>query len=94
MGSREDSIMRKFIVCTVHPTVGVIRFSRFNCQNGRSAFKIVTGKPTGKGPLESPRGRWEDNIRIDLKRIGINTRNRIGSASAKKKTQVSVDFAS
>ena len=29
----------------------------------RSAFKIVTGKPTVKRPLGSPRLRWEDNIR-------------------------------
>ena len=28
----------------------------------RSAFKILTGKPTGKRPLERPRRRWEDNI--------------------------------
>ena len=33
----------------------------------RSAFKIVTGKPTGKRPLGRPRRRWEDNIRKGLK---------------------------
>ena len=37
-------------------------------------------KPTGKGPLGRPRRRWEDNIRKDLKEIGINTRNWVGSA--------------
>jgi hypothetical protein len=26
-------------------------------------------------PLGRPRHRWEDNIRMDLKEIGINTRN-------------------
>ena len=35
----------------------------------------TTGTPAGKGPLERPRHRWEDNIRMDLKEIGINTRN-------------------
>jgi hypothetical protein len=31
----------------------------------RSAFKILTGKPTRKRPLGRPRrNRWEDNIRI------------------------------
>ena len=44
-------------------------------EEGRSAFKILAGKPTGKRPLERPRRRWEDNIRMDLKEIGINTRN-------------------
>ena len=32
-----------------------------------SSFKILTGTPTGKRPLGRFRGRWEDNIRIDLK---------------------------
>ena len=33
-------------------------------KEGRSVFKILTGKPTGKRPLGRPRRRWEDNIRI------------------------------
>ena len=41
-------------------------------EEGRSAFKILTGKPTGKRPLERPRRRWKDNIRIDLEEIGID----------------------
>ena len=43
-------------------------------EEGRSAFKILTGTPAGK------RRRWEDNIRLDLKEIGINTRNLVDSA--------------
>ena len=35
----------------------------------RSAFKVLTGKPTLKRPLGRPRRRWEDNIRMDLKEI-------------------------
>ena len=27
-------------------------------EEGRSAFKILTGKPTGNIPLGRPRGRW------------------------------------
>ena len=41
----------------------------FSQNGGRSAFKILTGKPTGKRPLGRPRRRWEDNIRIDLEEI-------------------------
>ena len=41
---------------------------------GRSAFKILTGKPTGKRPLGRPRHRWQGNIRMDLEEIGIITR--------------------
>ena len=39
---------------------------------GRSPFKILTGKPTGKRPLGRPRRRWEGNIRMDLEEISIN----------------------
>ena len=34
-------------------------------EEGRSAFKILTGKPTGKRPLGRHRRRWEGNIRMD-----------------------------
>ena len=50
---------------------------------GKSAFRIVTGKITGKRPLGRPRRRWEDNIRIDLEKIGIITGNWVGSAQDK-----------
>ena len=46
----------------------------------RSAFKMLTGTPTGKRRLGSHRRRWEDNIRMDLKEICINTRNWVDSA--------------
>ena len=36
-------------------------------EEGRSAFKILTGKPTGKRPLGRLRRRWKDNIKIELK---------------------------
>ena len=36
--------------------------------------------PTGKRSLGRLRRRWEDNIRMDLKEIGINSRNWIDSA--------------
>ena len=41
-------------------------------EEGRRAFKILTGIPTGKRPLGGPRHRWEDNVRMDLEEIGIN----------------------
>jgi hypothetical protein len=49
-------------------------------EEGRSAFKTLTGTPARKRPLGRPRRRWEDNIRMDLKEIGINTRNWVDSA--------------
>ena len=49
-------------------------------EEGRSALKISTCTPTGKRPLGRPRHRWEDNIRMELTEVGINTRNWIDSA--------------
>ena len=39
-------------------------------EEGRSAFKILTGKHTGKKPLGRPKRRWEDNIKTVLEEIG------------------------
>ena len=47
-------------------------------EEGGTPFKILTTTHTGKGP--TPRRRWGDNIRMDLKEIGINTRNWVDSA--------------
>ena len=44
-------------------------------EGDRSAFKILTGKPTEK----RHRRRWEDNIRMDLEEIGINAGNWVDS---------------
>ena len=37
---------------------------------GTTAFKVLAGNPTGKRPLV----RRDDNIRMDLKEKGINTK--------------------
>ena len=44
-------------------------------EEGRSAFKILTGRSAGKRPIGKPKRRSEDNNIIDLKVIGINTMN-------------------
>ena len=49
-------------------------------EEGRSVLKIVTGKLTGKRTLG--RRWWEDNIRMDLKEMGVSTRNWINSADS------------
>ena len=52
-------------------------------EENRSAFKILIGKPTGERPLWRPRRRWEDNIRMDLEKIGINAENWFDSAQGR-----------
>ena len=49
-------------------------------EEGRSAVKILAGKPTGKRLLGRPRRRWEDDIRMDLEEIGISAGNWVDSA--------------
>ena len=70
-----------------HNIIRVIKSTRLRwaghvarMEEDRSAFKTLTGKPTGKRPLGRPRCRWEDNIRINLKEMVINTRNWVDSA--------------
>ena len=49
-------------------------------KEGRSSFKILIGTPTGKRPSGRPRYRLKYNIRMDLKEIGISTRDWVDSA--------------
>jgi hypothetical protein len=35
----------------------------------KNAYRILVGKPEGRGPLGRPRRRWVDNIKMDLRRI-------------------------
>jgi hypothetical protein len=39
---------------------------------GRGVYRVLVGRPEGKRPLGRPRHRWEDNIKMDLREIGIN----------------------
>ena len=42
-------------------------------EEGRITFKILTGKPAGRRPLERLGHRREGNIRIPIKETGVNT---------------------
>jgi hypothetical protein len=35
----------------------------------RGAYRILVGRPKGRRPLEIPRHRWEDNIKMDLQEV-------------------------
>ena len=47
-------------------------------EEDKSVFTIWIGKPTRRIPLGRPTCRWENNIRMGLKEVGVNTRNWIG----------------
>ena len=72
MASGEGSIMRNFLVWRRLRWAGHVR----RMEEGSSSLKILTGNK----PLRRSKRRWKDNIRMDLKEIGINTRNWVDSA--------------
>jgi hypothetical protein len=42
---------------------------------GRGVYRVFVGRPEGKRPLGRPRRRWEDNIKVDLRGIGLDGAN-------------------
>jgi hypothetical protein len=42
--------------------------------------RLLLGKPEGKKPLERPRRRWVDNIKLDLRETGWDGMDSIGVA--------------
>jgi hypothetical protein len=39
---------------------------------GRGVYRVLVGRPECTRPLGRPRRRWEDNIKMDLREIGID----------------------
>jgi hypothetical protein len=45
---------------------------------GRGVYRFLVGRPEMKRPLGRPKRRGEDNIKTDLKEIGIDGRTGFG----------------
>jgi hypothetical protein len=43
--------------------------------DGKGVYRIFVGRPEGKIPLGRRRRRWDDNIKMDLREVGINGTN-------------------
>jgi hypothetical protein len=41
-------------------------------EEGTGVYRVLVGRPEGKRPLGRPRRRWENNIKMDLRKIGID----------------------
>jgi hypothetical protein len=39
---------------------------------GRGVYRVLVGRPEGKRPLGRPKRSWENNIKMDLRKIGID----------------------
>ena len=36
---------------------------------GRGVYRVLMGKPEGKGPFERATRRWEDDIKMDIQEV-------------------------
>ena len=85
MGENGEIMLQNEELHSLYPSYNIVRMikSRRLRRSGhvarmeerRSALNLLTGKTKGKRPLVRPKRRWEDNIRIDLKELSVNTRN-------------------
>jgi len=55
---------------------------------GRTIYGVLVGRPEGKRPLGRSRRRWEDNIKMDLREIGIDGANWIRLAQDRVRWRV------
>jgi hypothetical protein len=39
----------------------------------RNAYRILLGKPEGRRPLERPKRKWVNNIKVNLKNRGLGS---------------------
>jgi hypothetical protein len=60
----------------------------------RNAYRFLVGKPKGTKPLERPRRRWLDNIRMDLVEAGWGDVDWIGLAQDRDRWRALVNSAS
>jgi hypothetical protein len=49
--------------------------------------RLLVGKPGGKRPLGRSRSRWEDNIKMDLQKMGCRVIDRIEQAQGRDRWQ-------
>jgi hypothetical protein len=57
---------------------------------GRSVSGVLVGRSEGKRPLERPRHRWVDNIKMEFRDIGIDGPNWIRLAQDRVRWQAFV----
>jgi hypothetical protein len=84
MDHGENCIMMSFMTCILHWILlgwlnqgvcdGLDLWHAWGGE-GRGAYRVLVGRPEGKRPLGIPRRRWEYNIKMDVREIGIDGAN-------------------
>jgi hypothetical protein len=59
---------------------------------GRGVYRVLVGKPEGKRPLGRRRHGWEENIKMDLREIGIDKANLIWPSQDRVQWQAFVNM--
>jgi hypothetical protein len=59
---------------------------------GKGVYRVLVGRPKGKRPLGRHRHRWENNIKLDLREIGIDGVNWIQMAQDRVQWQAFVNM--
>jgi hypothetical protein len=79
MDHGENCIMMNFTACILHRMINSrrMRWAAHVARMGdeRCVYRVLVGRTEGKRPLGRPRRRWEDNIKMDLREIGIDGAN-------------------
>jgi hypothetical protein len=57
----------------------------------RGVYRILVGRPEGKSQSGRPRRRWEDNIKIDHKVVGLRSMDWIHLAQDRDRWQALVN---
>jgi hypothetical protein len=60
---------------------------------GRGVYRVLVRRPEGKRSSGRPRRRWEDNIKMDLREIGIDGTNWIQLAQDRVQWRAYVNTA-
>jgi hypothetical protein len=58
----------------------------------RGAYNILVGRPEWRRPIGRPRRRWEDNIKMDLRKIGFGDVDWIHLAQDRARWQAVVNM--
>jgi hypothetical protein len=62
------------------------------CMEKRNSYRVLVGKPEGKRPLGRPRHGWEDNIKMNLREVGLGSMDWINLAQDREQWQALVNM--